>query len=240
MINKIKTLIENQNFNPSWFGILINPFFIARRGLAVEINSLAKELNGKILDVGCGTKPYESFFNYSDYIGLEFDTGIDSEKKTADFYYDGKIFPFDSESFDSVICNQVLEHVFEPKEFLSEINRILKPGGKFLITVPFVWDEHEQPYDFARYSSFGLVYLLEKNGFKILRQRKSVSNIAVIFQLLSGYFYKISYQTKILKWLFILIIIFPLNFLGIIFGKIFPDNNDLYLDNIILAQKYDL
>lgn len=240
MINKIKTLIENQNFNPSWFGILVNPFFIARRGLAVEIKSLAKELNGKILDVGCGTKPYESFFNYSDYIGLEFDTGIDSEKKTADFYYDGKIFPFDSESFDSVICNQVLEHVFEPKEFLSEINRILKPGGKFLITVPFAWDEHEQPYDFARYSSFGLVYLLEKNGFKILRQRKSVSNIAVIFQMLSGYFYKISYQTKILKWLFILIIIFPLNFLGIIFGKIFPDNNDLYLDNIILAQKYDL
>ncbi|WP_337866895.1 class I SAM-dependent methyltransferase [Ignavibacterium sp.] len=240
MINKIKILIENQNFNPSWFGILVNPFFIARRGLAVEIKSLAKELNGKILDVGCGTKPYESFFNYSDYIGLEYDTGIDSEKKTADYYYDGKTFPFDSESFDSVICNQVLEHVFEPKEFLLEINRILKPGGKFLITVPFVWDEHEQPYDFARYSSFGLVYLLEKNGFKILKQSKSVSNIAVIFQLLGGYFYKISYRRKILKWLFMLVIIFPLNFLGIIFGKIFPDNNDLYLDNIILAQKYDL
>lgn len=240
MINKIKTLIENQNFNPSWFGILVNPFFIARRGLAFEIKSLAKELNGKILDVGCGTKPYESFFNYGDYIGLEYDTGIDSEKKTADYYYDGKTFPFDSESFDSVICNQVLEHVFEPKEFLSEINRILKPGGKFLITVPFAWDEHEQPYDFARYSSFGIVYLLEKNGFKILKQRKSVSNIAVIFQLLSGYFYKISYRIKILKWLFMLVIIFPLNFLGIIFGKIFPDNNDLYLDNIILAQKYDL
>lgn len=240
MINKIKTLIENQNFNPSWFGILVNPFFIARRGLAFEIKSLAKELNGKILDVGCGTKPYESFFNYSDYIGLEYDTGIDSEKKTADYYYDGKTFPFDSESFDSVICNQVLEHVFEPKEFLSEINRILKPGGKFLITVPFVWDEHEQPYDFARYSSFGIVYLLEKNGFKILKQRKSVSNIAVIFQLLSGYFYKISYRIKILKWLFMLVIISPLNFLGILFGKILPANNDLYLDNIILAQKYDL
>lgn len=240
MINKIKTLIESQNFNPSWFGILVNPFFIARRGLAFEIKSLAKELNGKILDVGCGTKPYESFFNYSDYIGLEYDTGIDSEKKAADYYYDGKTFPFDSESFDSVICNQVLEHVFEPKEFLSEINRILKPGGKFLITVPFVWDEHEQPFDFARYSSFGLVYLLEKNGFKILKQRKSFSNIAVIFQLLSGYFYKISYRIKILKWLFMLVIIFPLNFLGIIFGKILPDNNDLYLDNIILAQKYDL
>ena len=237
MINKIKAFIEKQNFNPGLIGLIVNPFFIARKGLAKEIKSLSGEINGRILDVGCGTKPYLSFFNCTEYIGLEFDTGIDSEKKQADYYYDGKTFPFESESFDSIICNQVLEHVFEPKEFLSEIYRVLKPGGKLLLTVPFVWDEHEQPYDFARYSSFGLIYLFEQCGFKVLKQNKSVSNIAVIFQLLSGYFYKISHRRKILKWLFTLIIIFPLNLLGIIFGKIFPDNSDLYLDNVILAQK---
>ncbi|MGQ9820166.1 MAG: class I SAM-dependent methyltransferase [Candidatus Kapaibacteriales bacterium] len=237
MINKIKAFIEKQNFNPGFVGLIVNPFYIARKGLSEKIKSLSGEINGRILDVGCGTKPYLSFFNYTEYIGLEFDTGIDSEKKEADYYYDGKTFPFEPASFDSVISNQVLEHVFEPKEFLSEIYRVLKPNGKLLLTVPFVWDEHEQPYDFARYSSFGLVYLFEQSGFKVLKQNKSVSNIAVIFQLLSGYFYKISHRKKILKWLFTLIIIFPLNLLGIILGKIFPDNNDLYLDNIILAQK---
>lgn len=237
MIDKIKAYIEKQNFNPGLVGLIINPFFIARKELAGKIKSLSEEINGRILDVGCGTKPYLSFFNYTEYIGLEFDTGIDSEKKEADYYYDGKTFPFESESFDSIICNQVLEHVFEPKEFLSEFYRVLKPGGKLLLTVPFIWDEHEQPYDFARYSSFGLIYLFEQSGFKVLRQNKSVSNIAVIFQLLSGYFYKISHRKKVFKWLFTLIIIFPLNLLGTIVGKIFPDNNDLYLDNVILAQK---
>lgn len=237
MINKIKAFIEKQNFNPGLIGLIVNPFFIARKGLAEKIKSLSGEINGRILDVGCGTKPYLSFFNYREYIGLEFNTGIDSEKKEADYYYDGKTFPFENESFDSIICSQVLEHVFEPKEFLNEINRVLKPNGKILLTIPFVWDEHEQPYDFARYSSYGLIYLFEQSGFKVLKQDKSISNIAVIFQLLSGYFYKISHRKKILKWLFTLIIIFPLNLLGVILGKIFPDNNDLYLDNVILAQK---
>ena len=54
------------------------------------------------------------------------------------------------------MCNQVLEHVFNPDDFVREIARVLKPGGALLLTVPFVWNEHEQPYDYARYSSFGL------------------------------------------------------------------------------------
>lgn len=237
MITNLKNIIEKENFNPSLWGILFNPFFIARRGLAKHIKELSPQITGKILDVGCGTKPYKNFFTYSEYIGLEFDTGIDSDKKLADYFYDGKVFPFDSGSFDSVICNQVLEHIFEPQEFLKEINRVLKPNGKLLITVPFVWDEHEQPYDFARYSSFGLKHLLEKNGFRVIAYKKSVNNISVIFQLLSDYFYKISLKNKFLKWVVMFLFIFPSNLIGIILGKLLPYNNDLYLDNIILAQK---
>jgi SAM-dependent methyltransferase len=66
----------------------------------------------------------------------------------------------------------VLEHVFNPDDFLNEVNRVLKPSGKLLLTVPFVWDEHEQPYDYARYSSFGLRSLLEKHGFSIVKHEK--------------------------------------------------------------------
>lgn len=237
MINALKTFVENQNFNPSFMGILFNPFFIARRGLAENIKQLSSEISGRILDVGCGTMPYKNFFNFSEYVGLEFDTGIDKDKKVADYYYDGKTFPFQSEGFDSVICNQVLEHIFEPEEFLSEIFRVLKPGGKLLLTVPFTWDEHEQPFDYARYSSFGLKYLLEKSGLKLIIHKKSVNNISVIFQLLSDYFYKISLRNKFLKWIVMFSLIFPSNLIGIILGKLLPDNNDLFLDNIILAQK---
>lgn len=233
----LKKIIENQNFNPGIIGILFNPFFIARKGLAKNIKILSPNITGKILDVGCGTKPYQSFFNCSQYVGLEFDTGIDSEKKTADYYYDGKVFPFASESFDCVICNQVLEHVFEPENFLSEIFRVLKPEGILLLTVPFIWDEHEQPFDFARYSSFGIKYLLERNSFRIISHHKSVNNVSAVFQLLSAYIYKLTYRIKVLKWLFIFLFIFPINLIGFLCGMILPSNNDFYLDNIVLAKK---
>jgi SAM-dependent methyltransferase len=227
MINTLKKLITKHQFNPGLAGIFLNPFYIARKGLYDSIKLFGNKITGKTLDVGCGTKPYEKLFNYSSYVGLEFDTGIDSEKKLADFYYDGKTFPFNEAEFDSVITNQVLEHVFNPDEFLSEINRVLKPNGKLLLTVPFVWDEHEQPYDYARYSSFGLKALLNKNGFIILDHRKSVNDYRVLAQLFNAYIYKITRRNIIIKNLALILIIAPVTISGILISKILPTNNDL-------------
>ena len=65
-----------------------------------------------------------------------------------------------------------------------EISRVLKPGGNILITVPFIWDEHEKPNDFGRYSSFGIKYLFESNNFQILNYKKSTIGIECIIQLM--------------------------------------------------------
>ena len=132
----------------------------------------------------------------------------------ADYYYDGKTFPFKESEFDSVVTNQVLEHVFNPDEFLSEINRVLKINGKLLLTVPFVWDEHEQPYDYARYSSFGLKSLLEKNGFEILDLRKSVNDYSVLAQLFNAYIYKITRRNIFIKNLALILVIAPVTIFG--------------------------
>lgn len=237
MLDKIKKIIEDQYFNPGLLSLIVNPFYIARKGLYNNLSFLGHEIIGKTLDVGCGTKPYEKLFNHSTYVGLEFDTGIDSQKKVAEFYYDGKTFPFNESEFDSVVTNQVLEHVFNPDEFLSEINRVLKTDGKLLLTVPFVWDEHEQPYDYARYSSFGLKALLEKNGFEILDLRKSVNDYSVLVQLFNAYIYKITRQNIFLKNLALILVIAPVTIFGILISKLLPKNNDLYLDNIVLAKK---
>jgi SAM-dependent methyltransferase len=237
MINYLKNLILKHQFNPGFIGIFLNPFYIARKGLHKSLTELGMNITGKTLDVGCGTKPYIKLFNHSEYIGLEFDTGIDSEKKQADFYYDGKTFPFNDVEFDSVVTNQVLEHVFTPDEFLNEINRVLKPKGKLLLTVPFVWDEHEQPYDYARYSSFGLKSLLEKNGFIIVEHRKSVNDYRVLSQLLNAYIYKITIGNIFIKNFALIFVMAPITISGIILSKILPNNDDLYLDNIVLAEK---
>lgn len=229
-------LIKNQ-FEPGLLGIFLNPFYIARKNLLNNLKQLAPEVSGKTLDVGCGTKPYEKYFNSSEYIGLEIESTIHKDYTKADVFYSGGKFPFSDEEFDSVVTNQVLEHVFEPGSFLSEINRVLKKKGTLLLTVPFSWDEHEQPFDYARYSSFGLKHLLTKNGFEIVSNIKSANNITAIFQLLNGYIYKKTLRTRPLKIFSTIFIIAPITMIGICLNLILPSNNDFYLDNIVLARK---
>jgi SAM-dependent methyltransferase len=235
--NFLKNFIESQNFHPSLLGVFVNPFFISRRGLYRGIKKNSKWLEGKLLDVGCGSKPYLNLFEVSDYIGLEYDSKHSRLYSQADFFYNGNRFPFDDQSFDSVLCNQVLEHVFNPDFFLSEINRVLKPGGRVLLTVPFVWDEHEQPNDFARYSSFGLTALFTNNNFSTFKIEKINSNISVLFQLLNAYFYKVLPQSNIVKMIFCLLIMAPISITGSLLGIILPQNEDLFLDQVILAEK---
>lgn len=236
-MSRWKTIVQKELFNPGLLGMVINPFFIARRGLYKHIAQWADELSGRILDVGCGTKPYKHLFNYSAYIGLDIDTTLNREEKDIDVFYDGHVFPFPDSSFDSVLCNQVIEHVFNPEDFLKEMFRVLKPGAKCLITVPFVWDEHEQPYDFARYSSFGLRSLFERSGFRIVRQEKSVADLRVLVQLLNGYLYKKTVRYRVVRMLATVFLMFPIHLIGIPLCWLLPSNEDLYLDNILLVAK---
>lgn len=238
MFNKIEKRIRKEQFEPGLLALFINPFYFARKGLFKNINFFAKYIDGKTLDVGCGKKPYEKIFRSTQYIGLEIDTIENRKNKKAEYFYDGNTFPFFDKEYDSVVVNQVLEHVFNPHLFLSEVNRIIKNGGILLITVPFVWDEHEQPSDYARYSSFGLRYILEDHGFAVIEQRKSVNDIRVLFQILNGYLYKkILTQNNYLNVFLTILLISPFNLFGELLSKIMPQNDDLYLDNIILAKK---
>lgn len=231
-------LYHRQMFYPSWLGVIVNPFYFARSGLRDAITEMAPKLTGRLLDVGCGSKPYQELFRADNYVGLDIDSAAARQWGIADYFYDGTRFPFDDGSFDSILCNQVLEHVFNPDEFVGEIVRVLKPDGHLLLTVPFIWDEHEQPCDYARYSSFGLKNLLERNGFVVLEQRKTNADVRVLFQLVNAYLYK-TLQTSNVKLNVIacIMIMAPFNLLGIVLSKLLPSNPDLYLDQVVLAQK---
>jgi SAM-dependent methyltransferase len=229
---------KSKQFNPGVLGIIVTPFYLARRALwkgMVEVGALC---GGSLLDVGCGSKPYRRLFPVKEYIGLEIDSPLTRLRAVAESYYDGETFPFDPGRFDVVLCNQVLEHVFNPERFIAELNRVLKPNGQLILTVPFVWDEHEQPYDFARYTTFGLRALLERQGFAVTIQRKTLADASVLFQLANAYLYKIFLpKRKVTQLLLCTLVFAPISAVGWLAGLILPSNADLFLDQIVVAEK---
>jgi ubiquinone/menaquinone biosynthesis C-methylase UbiE len=241
MISFLKKIWNKEQFHPSFFlGIWINPSFITRRGLLKGVREISQHMNeGKLLDVGCGSKPYEKMFDVAEYIGIDVEvSGHNHSTSKVDKFYDGKKIPFEDEFFENVFSSQVFEHVFNIDELLAEINRVLKSGGKLGFTCPFVWDEHEQPYDFWRYSSFGVERLLTAHGFKLVKLTKSTGYFETIMQMLSAYIAQhVLPRNAYLRILLMPLLVSPVNVIGIVLAKVLPKNTDFYLDNIVIAEK---
>ena len=228
-----------EQFRPSFIGLFVNPFYFARKAIYNNIQIFSKNITGNTLDIGCGSKPYATLFPAEKYIGMDIKvTGHKHTDSDIDVYYDGTNIPFDDEYFDSIVCFEVLEHVFNPDIFLKEAYRSLKTGGKALFTVPFIWDEHEQPFDFARYSSFGLQALFVKNGFTVCEKRKYLCDLRLLALLANAYIYKII--KKLIPGKISYLFILPLTTINNLFGHIlylFPKNEDLYYGNIFYLSK---
>ena len=131
-------------------------------------------LEGRFLDVGCGIMPYKDLLTQSpsrieEYIGLDIETEI--YRAEVDLRWDGQTIPLEDASVDSAMATEVLEHCPEPLVVLKEIRRVLKPGGAFFFTVPYIWPLHDAPWDFYRYTPFSLKKLLAEAGFEDLEIR---------------------------------------------------------------------
>jgi SAM-dependent methyltransferase len=146
-------------------------------------------LEGKLLDIGCGKMPYKEYIlrnsKVSNYIGLDIESAINYDPNiTPDFIWNGKVMPFESDSFDCAFGTEVLEHCPEPELILKEVFRILKPGGTFFFTVPFLWNLHEVPNDEYRYTPFALKRHLTNSGFKGIEIKASGGWHASMAQML--------------------------------------------------------
>ena len=121
---------------------------------------------GHLYDLGCGEMPFKSWLlNYAEqYTGVDWGSSLHELK--ADILADlNEPLPIQSEVADTVMSLSVMEHLREPQVFLNEAHRILKPDGSMVLQVPFMWWVHEAPYDFYRYTRYGLQYMFEKAGF---------------------------------------------------------------------------
>ena len=206
----------------------------------LELEKMAPKLIGKVLDFGAGTQPYRTLLkNCSYYLSLEYDTPQNRERKVADIFYNGKNIPSQDHSFDGIISTQTLEHVPNPDEIVAEWSRVLRHDGLLLITMPFMWPEHEIPYDYQRYTSWGLRLLLERHGFEIIEQHKLLSDCRAPAQLLVAWIFDafiVSFRPQIFRFLLIPVFCTPIFILASLIAFISPKNSNTYLDNLILAR----
>jgi SAM-dependent methyltransferase len=125
-----------------------------------------KQMRGCVYDLGCGIRPYEhDILSVADkYIGVDWAETMHDLK--ADVVADlNKPLPIENMMADTVVSFQVIEHLSEPQIMLNEAFRILKPNSYIFLTSPWQWSIHEAPYDYFRYSLYGLKYLFDKAGF---------------------------------------------------------------------------
>lgn len=144
----------------------------------LKIKLSAIPSGSSIIDVGAGDCPHKNLCGHLNYVSQDFcqykpgATGIENQ----DWKY-GKIdivspiydIPVSGDAYDSVLCTEVLEHVFEPIRVISEIVRILKPGGVLILTAPVCSTTHQNPYYFYNgFSENWYIEAMKRNGMDIV------------------------------------------------------------------------
>jgi SAM-dependent methyltransferase len=128
---------------------------------------IARYARGTVLDVGCGRMPFRDDIVAA---GARYE-GLDIEARAPGVDHIGDVQDLHAiadDSFETVTCFEVLEHVPNPARAVSELARILKPGGSLLVTVPHLSRLHEQPHDYYRYTGYGLRALAEQAGLRVV------------------------------------------------------------------------
>lgn len=140
---------------------------LVRRGIHAAVSEFAAELapGTRVLDAGAGNAPYAELFDHCHYVTADWGNSPHEHAPASDIVASLDALPVEAASFDAVLCTEVLEHVRHPDAVLAEFARVLVPGGRLCLTVPFVWPLHEEPFDFFRYTPFALRDMLQEHGF---------------------------------------------------------------------------
>ena len=142
---------------------------ISRKGIYPFLNIEFKkiEVGKQVLTIGAGGQVNLLLNQFSKKNSFDL-VSFDIEKKMKpDIVGDICTFDFKDEKFDYVVIVEVLEHLHSPHLAISNISSLLNQGGKIILTVPFIFPIHERPYDYYRFTKYGLQFLLK--GFASLR-----------------------------------------------------------------------
>jgi SAM-dependent methyltransferase len=135
------------------------------RGVAAGVRS-----DALVLDAGAGECRFKAMFRHASYIGVDFAQGDPTwDYSMLDAVARLEQLPFADRCFDRVLSIVVLEHTPEPGRVLQEFQRVMKQGASVHLVVPHMWEEHQRPYDFFRFTSNGIRHLMENAGLRVKR-----------------------------------------------------------------------
>lgn len=206
--------------------------------------SSAKLAHGRLLDVGCGMKPYKDVYDeyVDEYLGLEYSPDSGYRGNLADFCGDAAALPLADESIDTILCTEVLEHIHDPEGTIAEFARILRPGGTIITTAPFVFPVHDA-YDFFRYSPDGIAVMMKRNGLTVEKVEPLSGGAVTLALMFNMYWFGSGFMWT--KWLYpigvilrpiLWLLCFFVNILGGVFEKIIPAKGFSF-NHLTIARK---
>ena len=154
--------------NPSYVGI--GSRYLCNLFIDDYVRIIRQHAHGKMLDCGCGDVPYYDIYRHlvTDVVCIDWENSL-HKNPYVDQYVDlNKPFPLESNTFDTLLAADVLEHIYNPMLFMNEVARVLKPGGKALVMVPYYYWIHEAPHDYYRYTEYALRKFCDENKLNVI------------------------------------------------------------------------
>lgn len=201
-----------------------------------RLSRLLPDYGGRVLDVGCGDKPYRTWFGkVSEYIGLDVLHGPNVDVVVAD----GDPWPLPDNNYDTVFSTQVIEHVGNLELTLAQMSRVLKEGGVIILSFPFLYNVHGAPYDHRRFTHYGAEKLLPDYEIVHLETQGGIgSTLVILFLNWIDTALSSTRLTKLLKGLLLPIFIplsLVLNLAGLAFDHL--DRTKMFYSNVLLVAR---
>lgn len=148
----------------------VHPQWLMRRASVPLLGALSASKPGDlVVDIGCGHRwPERALPDGCRYVGIDHpQTATEWYASRPDIFADAAALPLASGSVDCVLLLDVIEHLRDPGAALDEATRVLRPGGRVLLRVPFAYPLHDEPLDFRRWTQHGLAILAKSHGFRV-------------------------------------------------------------------------
>lgn len=178
---------------------ILHPQWLANRYHLQSLKVVEAIQNCHVLDIGSGNADYHKNLAADNVlVTLDYPGTNVRYKRFPMIYGTADSLPTIDNHFDYALLLEVLEHIEMDREAVCEALRVLKPGGRLIISVPFLYPSHDTPHDFRRYTKYGLKSILEQAGFRVISCRSSGNSAIVSLQLLNLTLMEVTLKTLIL------------------------------------------